>query len=152
MSKLGDNVRMRREALNMSQEELSKRLNYKHRSAINKLELGVSNFPISRIEEFATVLQTTVENLLGYDVNELKSGELYGNVKAVLIDNMRNRKQDPEYIQFAKKYACEIVEIVYGKSASKIVSRYDYLNERGKDKVSERLEELENLSQYTDQK
>jgi len=149
VSKIGDNIKKRREELNLSQEELAIKMNYKHRSSINKIELGINKFPMYRLEDFAVALQTTVEKLLGYDVNELKSGALYGDIKAVLIDNLRvGKPQDPEFVQHAKKFTCEIVEIVFGKSASKLLDRFDYLNDKGKDKLIERLNELENLNQY----
>ena len=38
---IGQRIKVRREELNMSQEELAKRIGYKSRSSINKIELDL---------------------------------------------------------------------------------------------------------------
>ena len=41
MSTIGANIKRRREELGITQEELSKRLGFKSKSSINKIELGI---------------------------------------------------------------------------------------------------------------
>lgn len=60
-------IRARREELGISQEELSKRLGYKSRSSINKIEKGENDIPQSKIVAFAQALQTTPERLMGWE-------------------------------------------------------------------------------------
>ena len=60
-------IRARREELGISQEELAKRLGYKSRSSINKIEKGENDIPQSKIVAFAQALQTTPERLMGWD-------------------------------------------------------------------------------------
>lgn len=67
MEQLYQNIKMKREELGMSQEELAKKLNYKSRSSINKIELGVNDLPQSKIAEFAIALDTTVAELMGWE-------------------------------------------------------------------------------------
>ena len=43
MLEIGDRIRIRREELKISQDELAKRIGYKSRSSINKIELGHYN-------------------------------------------------------------------------------------------------------------
>lgn len=63
----GKRIKIRREALRMSQEELAQRLGYKSRSTIAKIELGVNRVTLSMVTEFANVLQTTPAWLAGWD-------------------------------------------------------------------------------------
>ena len=67
---LYDRIRIRREALGMSQEELAFKLGYKSRSSINKIELGKADISQSKIKAFADALDTTGAYLMGWDVSE----------------------------------------------------------------------------------
>lgn len=60
-------IRARREALGLSQEELARRLGYKSKSSINKIEMGINDIPQSRIAAFASALETTTAYLMGVD-------------------------------------------------------------------------------------
>ena len=64
---LGQNIRMFRERLGLSQEELAKRLGYKDRSTIAKIESNVNDITQSKITAIAEVLQTTPAALMGWD-------------------------------------------------------------------------------------
>ena len=68
MSDLSTRVRLRREELGLSQEELAQRMGYRSRSSITKLEKGVNDLPQSKVEELAQALETTPAALLGLDV------------------------------------------------------------------------------------
>ena len=59
-------IRARREELNMSQDELAKKLGYKSRSSINKIEKGENDIPQSKIVAFARALDTSPESLMGW--------------------------------------------------------------------------------------
>lgn len=69
---LYDRIRLRREELNMSQEELALKLGYKSRSSINKIEMGKSDIAQSKISAFADALDTTVSYLMGWESEEIK--------------------------------------------------------------------------------
>jgi len=71
MNIFGRMVKERRLALNMSQDELAKKLNYKSRSSIQKVERGVSDIPQAKITEFAKALETTEAHLMGWDIENL---------------------------------------------------------------------------------
>lgn len=60
-------IRARREELGISQEELAKRMGYKSRSSINKIEKGENDIPQSKIIAFAQALRTTPESLMGWE-------------------------------------------------------------------------------------
>ena len=59
MSDLSTRVRLRREQLGLSQEELARRMGYRSRSSITKLEKGINDLPQSKVEELAQALETT---------------------------------------------------------------------------------------------
>ena len=65
MGKLYENIRARRIALHMTQQELAKKLGYKSTSAIAKIESGENDIPQSKIAAFAAALDTTPANLMG---------------------------------------------------------------------------------------
>lgn len=68
---LGDRIRLRREELRMSQEELATRLGYKSRSTIAKIESGENDLTQSKIVAFAKALSTTARWLLDYDDSDM---------------------------------------------------------------------------------
>ena len=59
MSELSTRLRLRREELGLSQEELAQRMGYRSKSSITKLEKGINDIPQSKVEELAAALQTT---------------------------------------------------------------------------------------------
>lgn len=64
---IGERIKQRREELNLSQDELAKRLGYKSRSSINKIELGHYNLRQSKIKAIADALDTTPSFIMGWD-------------------------------------------------------------------------------------
>ena len=71
---IGDRIRMKREELHMSQEDLALKLGYKSRSSVNKIEREASGLPQSKIVAIAKALNTTPEYLLGWDVPHIENG------------------------------------------------------------------------------
>lgn len=64
---IGKQIRERRTELGLTQDELAKKLGYKSKSSINKIELGVNDIPQSKIEQFAKALDTTPAYLMGWE-------------------------------------------------------------------------------------
>lgn len=67
MSTIGSRIKCRREALKLSQDELAKRLGYKSRSSINKIELDQRNLTQSKIKAIADALGTTPDYIMGWE-------------------------------------------------------------------------------------
>lgn len=67
MADIGKRIMNKRKELGMTQEELAKRLGYKSKSTINKIENGTNDIPQSKIVKFAEVLQTTIAYLMGWE-------------------------------------------------------------------------------------
>ncbi len=66
MSTIGENISQRRKELGWTQEELARRMGYKSKSTINKIELGINDIPQNKIVQFALVLNTTPAHLMGW--------------------------------------------------------------------------------------
>ena len=83
MLELYQRIRNRRQELNMTQDELAKKLGYKSRSSINKIELGIHDISQSKITDFARALNTTPDYLMGWsearhaDTAETSSADTY---------------------------------------------------------------------------
>lgn len=71
MSKqVGDRIRERREELGMTQTDLAKRLGYKSRSTIAKIESNVNSLTMPMVVEFAKVLMVEPSYLMGWEDEE----------------------------------------------------------------------------------
>lgn len=84
--KIGDRIRCRREELKLSQEELAKRLGYKSRSSINKIERDASGLPQSKIVDIAKALQTTPAYIMGWEEVQKKNDTLSDIIVKMRID------------------------------------------------------------------
>ena len=73
MSTVGNNILLLRKQLGWTQEELAKKMGYKSKSTINKIELGINDIPQSKIVKFAEVLGCTPAFLMGWDDEETTS-------------------------------------------------------------------------------
>ena len=66
MDNLGQKIKKRREKLGLSQEDLAKILGYKHKSSINKIELGAADVPRAKVPAFAKALGMTAIEFSGW--------------------------------------------------------------------------------------
>lgn len=66
---IGERIKERRQELGLSQDELAKKVGYKSRSSINKLELS-RELPSRKITLMAKALDTTEAYLMGWDDGE----------------------------------------------------------------------------------
>ena len=74
---IGERIKLKREELNMSQDELAKKVGYKSRSSVNKIESDGRGLPQNKIVLFANALQTTPAYLMGWEnENEMHQAEL----------------------------------------------------------------------------
>ena len=67
MEKIGDRIKRRRELLKMSQDDLAKKLGYKSRSSINKIERDAGGLPQAKIAAIAKALDTTPSYIMGWE-------------------------------------------------------------------------------------
>ena len=83
--KIGERIKYRREELEMSQDELARRLGYKSRSSINKIEKDASGLPQTKIVAIANALQTTPAYIMGWEEVQKKN-----NVTTDIVIRLRS--------------------------------------------------------------
>ena len=80
LAEFGKRIKMRRVELNMTQEELAKKVGYTSRSSINKIELGLVDLPQSKISLIATALSVSPAYLVGWaNINQGINNGIIGN-------------------------------------------------------------------------
>ena len=116
MVNIGANIKKRREALGLTQEELAARLGYKSKSSINKIELGVNDLPQKKIVQFAKALNTSPGVLMGW-VNEEtdKNNDL-------IVKQVARFRNDPDFLKVVDVLG-EMPEEEYNSFKMLILSR-----------------------------
>ncbi len=87
MLEIGKNIMARRKELGLTQEELAKKLGYKSKSTINKIENGTNDIPQSKIVKFAEALDTTPSYLMGWEKIEKKADTISDVVLRMKTDS-----------------------------------------------------------------
>ena len=83
---IGQKIRERREQLGYTQDELAKKLGYKSRSSVNKIE-NSREVSIKMIGQYAKALETSVAYLMDWEDKDIaKSAET-----DVILSNMDNK-------------------------------------------------------------
>ncbi|MDY2573339.1 MAG: XRE family transcriptional regulator [Fusobacterium necrophorum] len=73
---LGERVKLKREKMNLSQEELAEKMGYKSKTSIHKIEQGITDLPLSKVSELAKVLKCTPAYLMGWDTERLARNKM----------------------------------------------------------------------------
>lgn len=114
--KIGERIRDRRIELGMTQEDLARKLGYKSKTTINKIESGVNDITQPKIEAFARVLSVTPSYLMGWE-NEDDSYYLDPEV-VTLANEMAARPGLKALMDASRKLTTEDLEAL-----AKIVER-----------------------------
>lgn len=93
MLKLYENIKARRKAAKMTQEELARLTGYTDRSSIARIEKGEIDLPQSKIKQFAEALGTTPSHLMGWEIDPADAGAIAARAL-----------KDPETFQFMKDF------------------------------------------------
>lgn len=96
---IGERIKACRVSRNWTQEELARKLGYKSKSTINKIELGINDIPQSKVVQFAEVLGVTTGYLMGW-VNQSASEK--NNQLAQLVTRLR---QDDDFFKVVSDLA-----------------------------------------------
>lgn len=64
---IADRVRIRREQLGLSQEELAKKMGLKDKSSITKIEKSGDKITLKNVERLADALHTSIPYLMGWE-------------------------------------------------------------------------------------
>lgn len=120
METVGERIRLCRERLGMSQEELAKALGYRSRSSVNKIELGAQKLTQSKIAAIAEALHTTPSYIMGWDeeqavsraFNVVQMGRqvmrpIYGSISAGLGEYVEGNNEILGWEPVEEKYATD---------------------------------------------
>ena len=104
---VGERIRMRREELNMTQDELARKVGYTSRSSVAKVESNANGMVQSKLVAFANALQTTPAYLLGFDEQSEKKND-------AITDIILKLRTDSDYL--------EVVSMLKGLSAEELIA------------------------------
>lgn len=113
MSIVGQKISYYRGQLGWTQEELAEKMGYKHKSSINKIELGIADITQSKVVQFAKVLGTTPACLMGWHDEEKKNSpsdlELSEGEK-MLLELFRQIPEDQQkaFLEMGRIYASSL--------------------------------------------
>lgn len=106
---IGERIRDLRKQKGMTQDELAKAVGYKSRVSINKIELERDgrSVKLSKVKNFATALDTSVDYLMGWTDNPEKN-------------DFDARAEN--YIKYKNKYMKEVEQILSKDLIAKLAS------------------------------
>lgn len=102
---IGEKVKLKREELNFSQEELAEKMGYKSKTSIHKIEVGITDLPLSKVKELASVLNTTPAYLMGWEDKKEKENI---NIDTATTDYM----MIPLYSSISAGYGASDVDFI----------------------------------------
>lgn len=96
-----ERIKARREELDMSQDELARKLGYSNRSAVCKIEKGEKEIRQSLIVQIAAALKTTPSYIMGWDEEASMSAQIADaiGVKRSYIEALELPAADRELIE-----------------------------------------------------
>ena len=93
MLQLYKNIKNRRIALGLSQDELAQKTGYTSRSSIAKIESGKVDLPQTKIKLFAEALETTQADLMGWYIENSDTTQSLSNIENIIP--LPNTKEIP---------------------------------------------------------
>ena len=104
--KLYKNIKNRRQELGLSQEDLAKKVGYKDRTSIAKIEAGKVDLSQSKIIDFANVLNISPSELMGWEKyieaynlfqKPIIKSDTYTDKEKEIIEKYRNVDDDVKF-------------------------------------------------------
>jgi transcriptional regulator with XRE-family HTH domain len=138
----GQIIKALRKQRGMTQEQVAKLMGYSHKSSINKIELGKSDLPQSKLVAFAKIFNVTPFELLGVDPQPATEEQVRG-----WGDKFNSKLELQNEVLLI-----EAVQKKYGKKAVQILQLFEQLNDQGKSKAIDTLSDLTVISKYIENK
>ena len=92
---VGERIKQKRIELNLSQDELAKKVGYKSRSSIQKIECA-RKLPLDKVELMASALECTPAYLMGWEDEDIIMDDYFPNENSIsnedqlLLDQYHN--------------------------------------------------------------
>lgn len=148
MLPLYENIKSRREFLELSQEQLAERTGYTSRSSIAKIEKGLVDLPLSKIEVFAEALETTPSELMG---DTWEESYILDNARLDIINAFNGDPYQIAKFQEAERIGAEQEDLTMPakfKQASSYEPKTIAAHHEGEDWTEEELEEIERFKAF----
>jgi transcriptional regulator with XRE-family HTH domain len=123
-------IKLRREAINMSQDELAIKAGYKTRSSISKIEDGKTDLPQSKIESIAKALRTTPAYLMGWtdDPVNYEDPDIISNISPDILEHFNGNaekayKAQEKIYEDGARESCDNLNILDKDDALVILNR-----------------------------
>ena len=98
-----EKIKYLREKLGLSQEELAKKLGYKSKTSIHKIEQKITDLPLSKVKDFANVLKVSPEYLMGYKDEFTTKENAHKSERDLMIEKYQlNSEELAEYDRIVK--------------------------------------------------
>ena len=120
---IGEKIKERRIALNLSQRDLAERMGYSNHSTIARIEAGKVDLPQSKIVQFAEVLKISIADLMGWKdeieekpvetANKMVDSLLRLGIELKEADNLDFMTMIDEYKQLDKNKQEQVREYVH---------------------------------------
>lgn len=124
---IGESIRKRREELGYTQEELAKKLGYKSKSTITKIEMGINDITQSKIFAFAQALDVPTSFLMGWEDDKTYETIVYNyDLESIMSHNKRYISKLLGYIFKKLRISNDLTEKSIALRAD--VSIEDYIN------------------------
>lgn len=124
----GQIIKKLREKIGMSQEILALKMGYSHRSSINKIELGKSDIPLSKLYLFSKIFNVTPCELLGKD--DIDADPISTQIEPTASD------------------VYESIHKIFGKSAFDLLKFFNSFNSEGQEKLLDMASDMSQLDHY----
>ena len=96
---VGEKIKQRRIELDLSQDELAKKVGYKSRSSIQKIE-SARKLPLDKVELMAAALDLPRAYLMGWDDDKTAEELLLNAYKQQITNKERQEKANALYDQY----------------------------------------------------
>ena len=92
---IGDRIAQRRKALGMTQDELAKKVGYKSKAAVSKIETNVNDISQSQVVKFAEALDVSINYLMGWE-NPPDNQQTAQDERHVLVNELFDRLSEED--------------------------------------------------------
>lgn len=131
MDTIGKRIKAKRLEKGWTQEDLAKKMGYKSKSTINKIEKDINDIVQSNVVKFAEVLGTTTSWLMGWDPEQIDTAQ------EVLNDIYASIDEEETHVLIEKVKRSDEQE-------KKLISYVLSLDKKQKDNIESYLEFLKN--------
>lgn len=125
MNNIGKKIKIKREEKKWTQEELAKRMGYKTKSTIAKIESGVNDISQKNVIKFSEVLDTSIAYLMGWE--DEKEDNKKDTVYSDIGNNIKSLResQNITLVEMSKELSIPIEDIkAYEKGLKEIPIEY----------------------------